>query len=114
MGPLREGGLRTVYFDLNGLPHEVEIQDRNVEGTVMVRQKAERTDPKHIGAQMPGSVVKVLVKPGDKVKQNDTLIVTEAMKMESTIQASMDGVIKAVHVAEKEQVKGDDLLIEFE
>ena len=114
VGPLREGGLRTVYFDLNGLPHEVEIQDRNVEGTVMVRQKAERTDPKHIGAQMPGSVVKVLVKPGDKVKQNDTLIVTEAMKMESTIQASMDGVIKAVHVAEKEQVKGDDLLIEFE
>lgn len=114
VGPLREGGLRTVYFDLNGLPHEVEIQDRNVEGTVMVRQKAERTDPKHIGAQMPGSVVKVLVKPGDKVKQNDTLIVTEAMKMESTIQASMDGVIKAVYVAEKEQVKGDDLLIEFE
>ena len=114
VGPLREGGLRTVYFDLNGLPHEVEIQDRNVEGTVMVRQKAERTDPKHIGAQMPGSVVKVLVKPGDKVKQNDTLIVTEAMKMESTIQASMDGVIKAVHVVEKEQVKGDDLLIEFE
>ena len=114
VGPLREGGLRTVYFDLNGLPHEVEIQDRNVEGTVMVRQKAERTDPKHIGAQMPGSVVKVLVKPGDKVKQNDTLIVTEAMKMESTIQASMDGVIKSVHVVEKEQVKGDDLLIEFE
>lgn len=114
VGPLREGGLRTVYFDLNGLPHEVEIQDRNVEGSVMVRQKADRTDPKHIGAQMPGSVVKVLVKPGDKVKQNDTLIVTEAMKMESTIQASMDGVIKAVHVVEKEQVKGDDLLIEFE
>lgn len=114
VGPLREGGHRTVYFDLNGLPHEVEILDRNVEGTVMVRQKADRSDPKQIGAQMPGSVVSIMVKSGDKVSQNDTLIVTEAMKMESTIQAPMDGVIKAVHVIEKEQVKGDDLLIEFE
>ena len=114
VGPLREGGLRTVYFDLNGLPHEVEILDRNVEGTVMVRQKADRTNPKQIGAQMPGSVVSVTVKPGDKVRRNDTLIVTEAMKMESTIQAPADGVVKAVHVVEKEQVKGDDLLIEFE
>lgn len=114
VGPLREGGHRTVYFDLNGLPHEVEIIDRNVEGTVMVRQKADRTNPKQIGAQMPGSVVKIMVKPGDKVSQNDTLIVTEAMKMESTVQAPVDGIIKAVHVVEKEQVKGDDLLIEFE
>ena len=114
VGPLREGGHRTVYFDLNGLPHEVEVLDRKVEGTVMVREKADRTNPKQIGAQMPGSVVKVMVKPGDKVTQNDTLIVTEAMKMESTIQAPVDGVIKAVHVIEKEQVKGDDLLIEFE
>ena len=80
----------------------------------MVREKADRTNPKQIGAQMPGSVVKVMVKPGDKVTQNDTLIVTEAMKMESTIQAPVDGIIKAVHVVEKEQVKGDDLLIEFE
>ena len=114
VGPLREGGHRTVYFDLNGLPHEVEVLDRRVEGTVMVREKADRTNPKQIGAQMPGSVVKVMVKPGDKVTLNDTLIVTEAMKMESTIQAPVDGIIKAVHVVEKEQVKGDDLLIEFE
>lgn len=114
VGPLKEGGYRTVYFDLNGLPQEVEIQDRNVEGTVMVRQKADKTDPKQIGAQMPGSVIEVLVKPGDKVTQNDPLIVTEAMKMESTIQAPIDGIVKAVHVNKEEQVKGDDLLIEFE
>lgn len=114
VGPLKEGGYRTVYFDLNGLPHEVEIQDRKVEGTVMVREKADRTNPKQIGAQMPGTVVNVLVKAGDRVEQNDPLIVTEAMKMESTIQASVDGVIKTVYVSEKQQVKGDDLLIEFE
>src|SRR5699024_10413408 len=87
VGPLKEGGFRTVYFDLNGLPQEVEVQDRNIEGTVMVRQKADKTNPKQIGAQMPGTVVKVSVKSGDKVNQNDTLVVTEAMKMESAIQA---------------------------
>lgn len=114
VGPLREGGFRTVYFDLNGLPQEVEVQDRNVEGTVMVRKKADKTNPKHIGAQMPGTVVEVSVKPGDKVSQNDRLIVTEAMKMESTIQATIDGVVKEVYVTAQEQVKGNDLLIEFE
>lgn len=114
IGPLREGGFRTVYFDLNGLPQEVEIQDRNVEGTVMVRQKADKSNPKQVGAQMPGTVVSISVKPGDQVHQNDTLIVTEAMKMESAIQAPVDGVIKNIFVSEQEQVKGNDLLIEFE
>jgi pyruvate carboxylase len=114
VGPLKEGGTRSVYFDLNGLPHEIEVQDRNVEGTVMVRQKADRTNPKQIGAQMPGTIAKVFVESGDKVNLNDPLIITEAMKMESSIQAPMEGVIKEVHVKEGEQVKGDDLLIEYE
>ena len=106
--------MRTVYFDLNGLPQEVEVQDRNVEGTVMVRQKADKANPKQVGAQMPGTVVSISVKPGDQVNQNDTLIVTEAMKMESAIQAPIDGIVKKVFVNEQEQVKGNDLLIEFE
>ncbi|SHE59720.1 pyruvate carboxylase [Atopostipes suicloacalis DSM 15692] len=114
VGPLREGGFRTVYFDLNGLPQEIEVEDRNVEGTVMVRQKADKANPKQVGAQMPGTVVSISVKPGDQVKQNDTLIITEAMKMESAIQAPIEGIVKAVHVTEQEQVKGNDLLIEFE
>lgn len=80
----------------------------------MVRKKADKTDPKHIGAQMPGTVVEIFVKPGDKVEQNEPLIVTEAMKMESSIQAPIEGIVKEVYVNEKEQVQGNDLLIEFE
>lgn len=114
VGPLKEGGNRTIYFSLNGLPHQIDVQDRNVEGTVMIRQKADRTNPKHVGAQMPGTIVKVFVKPGDKVSLNDPLIITEAMKMESSIQSSVKGIIKDVYVRESEQVKGDDLLIEYE
>jgi pyruvate carboxylase len=114
VGPLKEEGYRTVYFELNGMPQEVEVQDRNVEGTVMVRQKADKTNPKQVGAQMPGTVANLLVKEGDKVKLNDTLIVTEAMKMESSVQAPIEGVVKTIHVTEQEQVKAGDLLIEFE
>ena len=114
VGPLKDEGYRTAYFELNGLPHEIEIQDRNVEGTVMVRQKADKLDPKQVGAPMPGTVADISVKVGDEVTQNDTLIVTEAMKMESSVQAPMNGVVKAVHVSEQEQIKAGDLLIEFE
>ena len=114
IGPLKEGGNRTVYFDLNGMPYEVEVPDRNVEGTAVVRPKADKMNPKEIGAQMPGTVIKVFVNVGDEVSQNQPLIATEAMKMESTIQAPIEGVIKKIYVSEQEQVKGDDLLIEFE
>ena len=114
IGPLKEGGSRTVYFDLNGMPYEVEVPDRNVEGTAVVRPKADKMNPKEIGAQMPGTVIKVFVNVGDEVSQNQPLIATEAMKMESTIQAPIEGVIKKIYVSEQEQVKGDDLLIEFE
>ena len=58
-----------------------------IEGTVMVRQKADKPIPNKLVPKMPGTVVKVSVKSGDKVNQNDTLVVTEAMKMESAIQA---------------------------
>ncbi len=114
IGPLKEGGNRTVYFDLNGMPYEVEVVDRKVEGTAVVRPKADKMNEKEVGAQMPGTVIKVFVQAGDKVSQNQPLIATEAMKMESTIQAPMDGVIKSIYVREQEQVKGNDLLIEFE
>ncbi len=114
IGPLKEGGNRTVYFDLNGMPYEVEVPDRNVEGTAVVRPKADKMNPKEIGAQMPGTVIKVFVNVGDSVTQNQPLIATEAMKMESTIQAPIEGIIKKIYVSEQEQVKGDDLLIEFE
>ena len=60
---------------------------------------------------MPGLVVSVLVKSGDKVKKNTPLAVMEAMKMETTIMAECDGTIDEVLVNAKENVKAKDLLI---
>jgi acetyl/propionyl-CoA carboxylase alpha subunit len=65
-------------------------------------------------APMPGTVIKVLAAPGDKVEHRQTLLVLEAMKMETPIVAPYDGTVRAVHVAEGEQVAGGAFLVELE
>ncbi len=68
----------------------------------------------HLTAPMPGAVVSVLVKPGDKVAKGQALIIMEAMKMEHTIVAPFDGKVEAVYFAAKEQVKEGAELVALE
>ncbi len=63
---------------------------------------------------MPGRVVKILVKEGDKVKGGDTVIVVSAMKMESEYKVVKDRTILKVLVKEGENIDGDQPLIELE
>ncbi|SPZ98655.1 pyruvate carboxylase [Staphylococcus aureus] len=63
---------------------------------------------------MPGSVTEVKVSVGETVKANQPLLITEAMKMETTIQAPFDGVIKQVTVNNGDTIATGDLLIEIE
>jgi len=63
---------------------------------------------------MPGKILKVLCKEGDGVKKGDPLIIMEAMKMEHTLKASKDGVVKAVKYSEGELVEGQVELVELE
>ena len=65
-------------------------------------------------APMPGTVIKVLAAPGDKVEQRQTLLVLEAMKMETPVVSPYAGVVKAVHVAEGDRVAGGAVLVELE
>lgn len=67
-----------------------------------------------IKAGMPGKIVKVQVKPGDKVSAGQTLIVMEAMKMENDMKASHDVTIKEVRVKEGQSVEAGALLVVFE
>jgi pyruvate carboxylase len=114
IGPVGSHGTRTVYFEINGQPREVVVQDLSAEVTEVRRPKAQEGNLKHIGASMPGKVLKVVVEEGDFVKKGEHLIVTEAMKMETTIQASVDARIKRLYVREGDAIEGKDLLIEFE
>lgn len=72
------------------------------------------TDNKlEIGASIPGTIIKVLVKAGDTVKEGDSLLVVEAMKMETNIVASSAGTIESVLVSEGQQVKTGELLVKL-
>ena len=67
-----------------------------------------------LAAPMPGKIVAVMVKPGQKVDKGTPLVVLEAMKMEHTIAAPADGVVKEIHYAPGEQVLEGAELIAFE
>lgn len=107
-------GTRVIYFELNGQPREIIIKDASIKTALLTIPKIDSDNEKHIGATMPGTVIKVISKQGEKVEVGDYLLVTEAMKMETTIQAPFSGVIKQIYVKNGQTLSVDDLLIEFE
>lgn len=109
-----ENGMRKVYFEMNGQSRIVNIKDEKASTNAAVRPKADKQNNNHIGAQMPGTVTDVKVSVGDEVKMNDPLLITEAMKMESTVQAPFDAVVKAIHVSSEDSIETGDLLVEIE
>ncbi|HSU79114.1 MAG TPA: pyruvate carboxylase [Candidatus Angelobacter sp.] len=107
-------GTRVIYFELNGQPREVVVRDQSVATTVVTRRKANRDQAGELGASMPGTVIKLLVEKGEKVKKGDHVVITEAMKMETTIQAPFDGIVRDVTVKEGESIQTGDLLLVIE
>src|SRR5690625_342222 len=110
----RSDGTRVIYFELNGQSREIIIKDKSITSEVAELPKKDPKNSKQIGATMPGTVMKTLVNVGDKVEKGDYLLITEAMKMETTIQAPFKGVIKKVYVDDGTAISVNDLLIEFE
>ncbi len=105
-------GNRVLFFNLNGQRREITIKDNSIISAVQTRLKAEPTNREQIGATMSGSVLDVLVKKGDNVKKGDTLMITEAMKMETAIEARFDGEVAHVYVSSGDTISSGDLLIE--
>ncbi len=115
--------LRPFFVTVDGVPEEinVEVLDELLQGegsanksTTGGSQHPRATKPGHVSTSMPGTVVDVLVKVGDEVKAGDPVLVTEAMKMESEIQAPVTGKVVAVHIQKGDRVNPDEALIEIE
>jgi pyruvate carboxylase len=111
VGQPKPDGTRTVFFELNGQPREVEIIDNSLESTVVKAVKADSSDPTHIAANMPGMVIAIAVKLGETVAKGDKLLVLEAMKMETTINAEYGGEVEQLLVKTGSQVEAGDLLM---
>lgn len=114
IGEPDHNGQRIIFFELNGQRRELIVQDHTVIGTAATREKADASNRNHIGATMPGTIIKVDVKPGDKIKPGQTVLITESMKMETTIKAPVSGVVKNIYVDPNDTVETGDLLIELE
>ena len=69
---------------------------------------------RHITTAMPGRVVRLLVKPGDRVTAGQGLVVVEAMKMENELRAPADAIVREIKVAEGATVEAGAILIVLE
>lgn len=63
---------------------------------------------------IPGNIVKIFMKVGDKVKEGDLVLIHEAMKMENEMRAPISGNIKSIGVKEGENILSNHLLFEIE
>jgi pyruvate carboxylase len=115
VGDPHEDGRRLVFFELNGQPREVLVQDQALAGSAAAkRRKADPGDPLQVGAPMPGAVVTVAVAEGEEVAAGQKLLTLEAMKMETTLYADRAGRVAEVPAKPGTQVEAGDLLVRFE
>lgn len=81
---------------------------------VSVTGKKVEVNPNTTLSPMPGSIIEISVKAGDEVKENDVVLILEAMKMENEIVAPKNGKIKAIFASEGQSVTADAPLFEME
>jgi pyruvate carboxylase len=106
-----EDGTKTVFFELNGQPRELRVADRSQVAKRPPQRKAEPGNPQHVGAPMPGTVATMSAAVGRKVARGDVLATLEAMKMETSVRAEVDGEVAEVLVRPGQQVDAKDLLV---
>ena len=114
IGELDETGQRIVFFELNGQSREIIVRDANAKTTAAVRRKADHGNTNHIAATMPGTILDVQVQQGDEIEEGQLLLISEAMKMETTLKAPRKAVVKELLVANGDQVNSGDLLLVLE
>lgn len=109
--PVDNDGFREAIFEVNGNRRIIKIKDKTV--TVNSSNSvlyASEDNPMEIGANIPGNIIKVLVKEGETVAANQPIAVIEAMKMETNIIAREGGVVERIYVSEGQQVKAGEMV----
>ena len=99
-------------YTINTLYNSYEVDILDAEAKYLKSRKQDDLDEGAvISSPMPGKVVKVLVKKGDKVKAGDTVVIISAMKMESEYKVKKDRVVKEVKVRDGDTIDGNQPLI---
>ena len=117
-------------IEVNGTEYNVEVQKdlKMTKTPTLVRAEPPRPTPREskiprtpsqtinvaIRAPLPGTIITVLVKAGEKVALGQKLLTMEAMKMENNVLSEKDGVVKVVHVKPGQAVAQSEVLVEIE
>lgn len=112
----------TLYIEVEGLPQAPPPATRRGRSrrpdteAPPPRARARSASPTDniIRSPMPGRVIAIMVRPGDRVTAGEEVCVVEAMKMEQSIRAFRDGAVKTIHVQPMDSVRANDPLIELE
>jgi pyruvate carboxylase len=104
-------GTRTLFFELNGQPREVNVRDRALRVVERAHPKADPTDPGQVGAPTAGVISGVAVQANHTVERGAKLLTLEAMKMQSNIYAPISGRIVKILVTAGQHVEAKDLLV---
>jgi pyruvate carboxylase len=116
IGKVDDQGYRRLDFEVNGFRREIKILDKaSSTGTeTAATQMADPNNDLEIGASLPGNIVEILVEEGDEVEENQSLVIMEAMKMETNITAPTNGVVSAIHAVKGQQLESGELILELE
>jgi len=117
---------RPFYLSVDGVPEEVLIENleeietsssqpgNGSKQTGIKSGRTRATKPGHVTSSMPGTIVEIMVKVGDTIKDGDPVLVVEAMKMENEVPAPVSGTVKAINVSKGDSVNPDEALVEIE
>ncbi|MEA2103486.1 MAG: biotin/lipoyl-containing protein [Candidatus Cloacimonadota bacterium] len=119
-----------IKVDINGIKYQVKMEPEFGKTEIQFkRSKKIITDPPTIEkkpdkepgpiigkvqAPLPGAIIDIMVKVGDKIKTGDVVLILEAMKMESEIMSDYDGTVKTVPVQKGDNVSEEQVLVEIE
>jgi pyruvate carboxylase subunit B len=112
---IKPDGTRRFFVSLDGMPEEVVVEPLNeFVSSQQPGHREQATGEGHVSTAMPGNILEVLVHEGDSVRAGQPLLITEAMKMQSEIQAPVSGRVTHIYVQRGDRVTPGELLIEIE
>ncbi len=122
----REGDVKPLFLEIDGRLEEVMIEIKEYEEVVeelviptagVALESGKRRKAAYEGdvtTPIPGKIISVLVKTGERVKIGQPVLIVEAMKMENEIHATRDGIVKEIYVTEGDNVMPDEALLLIE
>lgn len=114
--------MKVYKIKVNGKTYRVELESIEETASSPKEKDVKKEEPKKVAAApsgdgqevlspIQGTVVNVKVKPGDKVKKGDVLLIIEAMKLENEVPSPFDGEVQAVLVAKGQSVSAKEVIV---